>query len=372
MKSKENTEKKYMADTKILPDDEVKHIPLSDIYVDHDWNSRSRANVLSNHQETGDKEGTGIDGLTRGIFLDGQDTPVDVRSTKDAGIKTSKPWALVTGFRRFEAIRRLNDPKIKEKDDSAEGELSPEFGKLIEARKAEKKSLVPNTSDGTIRAVVRHVTEPEARLLNIRENTNRDDLTTPDLCLAVRELTHKHKMTPAQIIDRLGKSQGFVSNMIAIGKLGDDVLQHWRKGGEFKGHDGKAVVTLPSSVRANVRELVDISKEESAEKQMVAYTKLLQGKLPASSSADDNNQWMLSAKNKAGKIGDMLGTLQKRGFLEVQVENEEWADHIDTIVSVGNKEPSKRQAKAIAKAAIDAFTEALNREDKEEEEEAAE
>src|ERR1700690_698089 len=68
----------------VIREDEIKHIPLSDISVHFGWNSRSHANVLSDPSENA-TEPKEIRGLTRGIFLDGQAEAVVVRPTNTEG-----------------------------------------------------------------------------------------------------------------------------------------------------------------------------------------------------------------------------------------------------------------------------------------------
>jgi hypothetical protein len=351
-----------MADQVATKEDTILHIPLADIFADFAWNSRSFANVVSEHSEL-DSDAEGITGLTKGIFLDGQDEAVVVRPTNVEGFYkkgVKHPYALIAGFRRFEAIRRLNNPKVKTEKDP--GEITEEFAKLIEERKTAKKSLVPNTADGTIRAVVRTpISEGEARMLNLRENTNRDSLTAPDLCAAVSVLKKKHDLTDTQIAEHLGKSQGHISMLGRVAKCDDEILNHWRNGGEFHG--------LPSNLRATVRELDELSKVEGKEAQIKEYTRILQAKIPAGDDRD-NNAWVKSAKNKAAKIGELLGMLEKNGILKVNTKFAgAWHEFIDLIVKNGKKELTSRQAKSVAKAAEDAYTESLTRVEEEEEEE---
>jgi hypothetical protein len=351
-----------MADQAVLTkEDEIKHIPLTDIFVDFNWNSRSFANVVSDHSEL-DTDAEGITGLTRGIFLDGQDEAVVLRPTNVEGFYkkgVKQPYALVAGFRRFEAIRRLNNPKVK--TDKDPGEVSEDFAKLIEERKTAKKTLVPNTADGTIRAVVRTLAESEARMLNLRENTNRDSLTAPDLMMACKTLKEKHDLTDTQIAEHLGKSQGHISMLGRVAKCDAEILNHWRNGGEFHG--------LPSNLRATVRELDDLSKVEGKENQIKEYTRILQAKIPAGDDKD-NNAWVKSAKNKAAKIGELLGTLEKNGIVKVSSKFAgAWHEFIDLIVKNGKKELTTRQAKSVAKAAEDAYNEALTKVEEEEEDE---
>jgi ParB-like nuclease domain len=345
---------------KTVTEDQIVHIPLSDINADYNWNSRSFANVISEHSES-DNEAQGITGLTKGIFLDGQLEPVVVRPSAGVGNgKIKQPYCLVAGFRRFEAIRRLNAPKVSTEKEP--GEVSEEFHKLILLRKGEKKSVVPNTADGTVRAVVRHMSEGEARILNLTENTNRDGLTAPDLMFACKALKEKHDLTDTQIGDHLGKSQGHISMLGRISKCLPQILDHWRNGGEFEG--------LPSNLRATVRELDDLSKVDPKE-QVAEYTRILQSKIPAGDDKD-STQWVQSAKKKAVKIGELLGTLQKLEFLKVMPKaTGAWHEWIDEMVKNGKKELSARQSKSVGKAAEDAYLEALNRSDEPEEDDDA-
>lgn len=357
------------AKTVLAPEDDVKHVPLSDIHVDWAWNSRSYAYVIAEHSEMGDEEGSGITGLVKGVFYDGQDTPIDLRPATKEDKAGNRPYVLVSGFRRYEAIRRLNTPKVATKEGEL-GEISAEFLKVIENRRAEKKQLVPNTGDGTIRAVVRNIDERQAELLNLRENTNRDDLTTPDLCMAVRRIVQKQGLTPTQLADRLGKSQGHMTTLIQVGRCHNDILDHWRNGGDFVSEG----VSITSKKRVNVRDLVDISKIEK-EKQLAEYARLLKSKLPASEAAEDKNSWMVAAKNKAEKLGTLLGQLAKAGFLKIiPKDKESWKPYIVTMVKVGKKDPSNLQSRSIANAAFKAYEKALTAEDEveEEDEEAAE
>lgn len=87
----------------------------------------------------------------------------------------------------------------------------------------------------TIRAVIRNdLTNPATRLIfQLAENVNRQDLTDAELAASIRELMKGGEgvepMTQAQIADKLGKSEGWVSRFV---KFGDEELQRlWVKTG---------------------------------------------------------------------------------------------------------------------------------------------
>ena len=115
-------------------------IPIAEIEVKHDWNSRSGKLTV----DSGDEECQEFSDLMTSIQVKGQDTPVEVRLSG----KAETPYQLVKGFRRTCAISAL-----AEKD----GRVKPE-----------------------VRAIVRDLDEVTAREENLLENVTRQNLTPPD------------------------------------------------------------------------------------------------------------------------------------------------------------------------------------------------
>lgn len=210
--------------SELLPGEVIRHIPLTDIFVDYAWNARSKADVEG--ESDGVQDTTGKNHASQGgdikqfaeSIADGQDQPVVLRAVTDgkslAGKKTDKPFELVAGFRRFTAISALNEPAAAEA-----------------SKKAGRKTVVANTADGTILAVVRTLDARAARVLNLRENTARNNLKTPDLVLHVRQL-NKDGMNQTAIATALAITQGFVSKLLSAGRLPLPILEHWRNGNE--------------------------------------------------------------------------------------------------------------------------------------------
>lgn len=314
-----------------LSEDEVKHIPLTDVFVDSEWNARSIANTMAESNLRGDEEGRGIIGLQDGLCTDGQDEPVVLRRTDSADFykkNVNKPYALVVGFRRFEAIRRLNADHD-----------------LLKRRAEENRTVVPNTANGTIRAVVRSLTEEQARSLNMRENTQRDSLSPPDLMWGMAKLA-KLGMTQTVIGSTLGKTQSYVSTLLRISSLKPSIIEHWRQGGEFKGHKSKSQVTT--------KELNDVAKLD-ADRQEEEYLKILQSKgIAPGTPAEESKQWLDSAKKKAHAIGFMLGTCHRVKFLKVAQEKN-WIDNIEYMMKVGKKKLTRQELRSIANAAEKGF-----------------
>lgn len=232
----------------IQPGEVILHVPLTDIFADYDWNSRSKKNVLA--QETDGAQdttlrgehrtdGLGIDGLKLNIRDNGQDTPCILRKVEGGkslgGKKTDKPYELIAGFRRYTAIEML----LASKEDQ-------EFCKANN-----QPNMVPNTANGTILAVVRTLTPLQARILNVRENTYRQNLDTPDLLGSVAELV-KAKMSQTSIGQELGITQGYVSKLVTIAALPKAIIAHWKGEGTIPG--------LPEAIQTRLRtsDLVDL------------------------------------------------------------------------------------------------------------------
>lgn len=324
-----------------LPEDAIKHIKLSDIYVDPNWNARSIANTLSEMGLSDDKEGSGMTGLVNGIAIAGQDTPVLVRPTtqpfyaaKDKSY-TGQPYALVAGFRRFEAIRRLNE--------------DTEF---VKKRNAEHKTVVPNTANGTIRAIVKTMTEKEARIENTRENSFRESLDAPDLVFAVgRMMSAPHNMGSMEIATQIGKVPNYVTILMRIAGVDKTVLEHWRSGGEFAG--------LKSSKRATVTEMLEISKLDK-ERQAAEYKRVLESK-PGVEGGKRDKSWMVAAKKTAEKMGNYLGTLERHGVITVD-QDKPWIDVLEVVMKV-HKNAKAGDKRKLADLIERSYNEALNAEE---------
>jgi ParB-like chromosome segregation protein Spo0J len=321
-------------------EDEVKHLSLREIYYDPDWNARSSHNVMKEgdivtHDSDGDQGlATGLSGLAEGIATDGQLTPVWVRPVPKEMAKKAgdKSYHLVAGARRFFAITRLNADAERVKKAATEG-----------------RSVVPNTGNGTIRAIVKPMAETEALVANLQENTDRCQLNTPDLALGVHRLDQL-KMPQAVIATRLGISQSHVSNLARIVKdLQPSIFKHWREGGEFQGENfGIKHVAL-----ADMSEIARLAKD----KQIEGYLSFLGSK----KSEKDTKLPVLAAIKRAKAIGVMLGTLQKEGFIEIT--DKPWVEAVEHVIKLNKATKKTRAKQRIADGLEKAFQDELARDD---------
>lgn len=316
----------------------IERIPLTYIHVDPNFNARSASSYLKDGTsgiETVDGKDTGINGLSLAIQEEGQDTPVDVRRNPDPKTSSAQPYALVAGFRRFEAIKRIAERGLLAKDEHPI------------AKDPSWSSARPS-----IKAIVRIVTESEARLLNLRENTARDDLSGPDLAFGQEELikayTKEHGKERGAVLavsKSLSMNQSYLNKLhtVMTGIEDKAVLTHWRE----------------SSKPLPVLKMLEISdpKRTPVDRQREAYDTACKG--TDKEKVKDPNAWLESAKTNAAKFGHTLGVIQACGEIE-DADGMEW--HTETLRALfsfkkdanGNHIKSIRAAaKAGFKAGID-------------------
>ena len=141
------------------------------------------------HEGTGGLEDNDFEGLCASISSRGQDEPVTVRPH-------GKKMQLIAGFRRFAAHKKLGL--------------------------------------ATIKAFVRELDDNEARALNIRENTARNNLSGPDLAWAIWELhqgytAKRMPVTAVAIAQEIGRNQAYVNTLLNIMRDVDPkITAHWR------------------------------------------------------------------------------------------------------------------------------------------------
>ena len=322
-------------------ENEIRSVPVHDIFVDADWNARTYTNVMGPDAKSDDKEAKGQE-IKESIRVKGQDTPVVLAPVilgKSLGGKnTDKPFQLVAGFCRMAVIQTL---------------LADEFVKT--EAKQNGRSIVPNTPDGTIRAVVRaSLTDPkEARSYNVRENTARKAMEVKDTVHAIREMYQTQKLSAHQISLELGMTPGYVNRLVLIAGIKPAVLKHWREGGKIKGSETEIDTNKDVTADGGIKVLEELAKLD-ADRQVDAYIALLQ---PKDEDEEDDNQWIEAGKKKAEALGKMLGCLQRLEFLEVNADDAAWAAVIVTgdLKVTGRKDFTKAVAQKFAKAAMKGY-----------------
>ena len=295
-------------DAKKIDSNEIVILPLSDIFVDSAWNSRLKLDSGSGGPHPEDEQS--LEGLQESIKVKGQDEPVVVRLntgvTHTDGTKSKHTYSLVCGFRRCEAIR-LN---AADKD-----------GNVID-------------KNPTVRAVVRILSDKDARELNLRENTARDSLNAPDVAFGIQRLLFDNpNMTQGEISAILGKSQSYISRLMVIAGCQQGVFADWRKSGGMVG----------------IFPMMSVAKLPKGE-QRDAYDALVKEKTPA---GDDAGAKVKSAKERAIKFGSLMASLANAELIEV-TEELFTGDNVHLYVT-GVKDFTEKQLAAIGDAAGKAF-----------------
>jgi len=306
----------------ILPEEVIRHVPITDVFVDYDWNVRSKAQVFSevsdgvqDTEATGShlslSQGTGFHGLCLDIHMTGQDDPVILRRVENGkslgGKKTACPLELVCGFRRISAVASLNDPAFRVK--MTEGKEAKE---VMARRTGDGKPVVPNTADGTVKAVIRVLNPAEALILNAKENTLRANLTTPDMVNYLSKQLKGGRMTQSALAAALGVGQPYVSRLARITNLPSLITEHWRG-------DDVTVPGLPKAItkRLTSREmtdLADVSKDDTNPGETIArYVAILH---PQGAADGGETTPADPVAKRITELFETCGRLCKLGILE--------------------------------------------------------
>jgi ParB/RepB/Spo0J family partition protein len=303
----------------------------NDIHYDPSWNAR----FSEEHNATPDADelldgGTTWDDFRRSLMA-GQDTPVQVRPTP-ASATHKKPYELIAGFRRVKAI-------------------------VQNAEELKKPALV--------KAISKTMTDAEARKFNLRENTARYSLGSPDLVYGIKALVAKEPdITSVALSADLGKNQSYISALMNIGrKLDTNILKKWRE--------------MPDSSRLGYKDVLELAKMPKAE-QAKAFEEMTAGDEGGEGSDGDKNAWVKKACEKLGAIGNSIGRAVQSGHLQI-VSDEFYLVNAGEFVKVKkNAKPGQlsRLAKAFEKGVAKGQEEAEaleageeEREDDDEEEE---
>ena len=296
--------------TVVLDNEKVLTVPLASIQIRHDWNARS-----GNWKDgSASEEGNDFKSLAASIEAEGQDEPVIVRPNPEISARGKLPHDLVAGYRRAEAIRFNADKN---------GDKNP-----------------------TIRVVVRDLSESQARGLNIRENTARDDLKGPDLAWSIMELL-KFGGDDSSIARQIGKSQPYVSKLHRIMQHAvSAVTKAWRA----------------SAVAVTVDDMHKIAMDVPHDKQEAAFKKLLEAKKAKKGDKTANkgkNRWIDTACGQAEKVGTLLGNLEREGL----INTDDLDFSADTLVILGIKvkdTATPKQKQKIADSADKAYNIAMS------------
>jgi len=152
---------------------DVVTIPLSEIWIDDEFNCRENVTQASIFQLAADIE---KHGLQQPVSV----RPLDPNDPLDQPMLGIFKWALVMGFRRTKATQTLN---LKE-----------------------------------ISAIIKNVTRNQAKILNLGENLHRKDLTLYEEALSISKL-YESGMGRRPIATEIGQSEGWVQRRLQVFSL---------------------------------------------------------------------------------------------------------------------------------------------------------
>ncbi len=132
-------------------------------------------------------------------------------------IKENESFILVAGERRLRAVKKLGKEKIK--------------------------------------AIITDYTKEDLREYALIENIQREDLNAVEIALSLYELIKEHGYTHDELAKNLGKSRTYITNMLRVLNLPENVLEKVRKNEISFGH-AKMLVTLPEEkIETAVKEI---------------------------------------------------------------------------------------------------------------------
>jgi hypothetical protein len=272
-------------------------LPLSAILVDWKWNTRKATMVDGRVASTatanaGASQTTEFANLKLAIATDGQENAVIVRLNPDPRTREQKPYSLVAGFSRYEALRQLAEEGAKASPQVAPGNYDISWLK-----------------NPTIKAIIRQMDEKEARFENLRENSTRSELRGADMAWGIAQLMLLDDSLfehggETRLAHRLGKSLGYINQVSKVVKgLMDqdnlDLLTEWRE----------------HSKDIGVSQMQKIASVEDAESQREIFRKLASAGRDTSARGQDG--WVERAKREALLRGEAIGKLERDGIISV-------------------------------------------------------
>lgn len=261
-------------------------LQLSEIDIDWRWNSRKgirdESGRLASAATTaqGEEQTTEFGTIKASIASEGQIDAVIVRTHPDERKRTKTPYMLVAGFQRCESLRQLAE-----------------------------EGVIPGGYDGTwvkqptVKAIIRQMTEKEAALENLRENTSRSELSGSDLAFGVqRYMRLDPDASETEIAKKLGKSQGYINMICKIIKgleehSNSKLLHEWR--------DAPKVLTIA--------QMTAVANKKTPDDQTAEFNKILRGER----KTGGRDKWVERVAAEAKLRGHALGMLENQGVITI-------------------------------------------------------
>jgi hypothetical protein len=303
------------------PEEKVEYVEIKDIDTSFE-NSRTGDFTVA---ESGDSEGARVTQsfteLVESIKLGGQRTPC-------VGRMKGKKVQLVSGFRRYAAIKQINQAG----------------GQQLR-----------------LKVYIKTLDDLNAHIENVTENS-RQDLSGPDLGFSLFRIAELSKAKGSDMSDRalaglVGKNAGYVNTLLKIFRKAPVVAKAWHT----------------SATQLGVRDMAKIAAIEDPALQLEKYNEILNGKEEAiqeTGSGAGGKPWIETAIGQAEKIATIIGHLQRRGG--IAKVNIIWDEELETLGVRVKADANGRDRNRIAGKARKAYTAALEWVEEETEEESEE
>ena len=176
----------------------------------------------------------------------------------------------------------------------------------------------------SITAVIRSLDELQQAQIALIENVQREDLNDIEEAIAYEALIGEHALTQNDVAKAVGKSRTYITNILRLLKLSDD-LRKYIIDGDFSGGHGRALLGLEDeAVRAQLAERVvaeSLSVRET--ERMVAKAKMLKN---TTVSRDVKDAFIIEYESDLqSKFGTKVNIKQgrKKGKIEIEYYNDD-------------------------------------------------
>ena len=107
----------------------------------------------------------------------------------------------------------------------------------------------------TVPAIIKDLPVEEIKAISLIENIQREDLNAIEAAEGIKELMTNHSLTQEAVADRIGKSRPYVTNLLRLLTLPEEVLEMVKNGKISSGH-ARALVTID-----NKEFLINLAKQ---------------------------------------------------------------------------------------------------------------
>ena len=191
---------------------------------------------------------------------------------------------------------------------------------------------------------VRTSTEIESLEMALIENLQRKDLNPIEEARGYRRLLTEHRMTQAELADKVSKSRSTVTNALRLLDLADEIQEIVYQGGMSSGH-ARAVLSVPDeSARMKLaRRIVDdglsVREAENLARLFAA------GQTERTPRPATPKSFKIVARQLRRRLGTNVRVklTKDRGKIEIDFQGEEDLDRIYRLLSQGEAAPSTQE-----------------------------